>query len=95
MTSDGTSLYWNEQNQHTVRQVIIQSASASTLAAVRGCPGSADGTGADATQDWSGNCSDPALNGLPRIDTPMGGIAFHFPSQSIFLLESGRLRRIE
>jgi cysteine-rich repeat protein len=95
VTSDGTSVYWAEQNQYTVRQVEIQPAQSSTLIGVRGCAGSADGTGADASQDWSGSCNDPALNGLPNIDTSLGGIVFHFPSQSIFLLEGGRLRRIE
>jgi hypothetical protein len=95
VTSDGTSVYWAEQNLYTVRQVEIQSAQASTLIGVRGCAGSTDGTGADATQDWSGNCNAPALSGLPSIDTSLGGIAFHYPSQSIFLLEGSRLRRIE
>jgi cysteine-rich repeat protein len=95
ITSDGTSLYWAEQVESTVRQVVIKTAEVSTLVGVRGCAGTADGTGADASQDWSGNCSAAALSGLPQITTPFGGIAFHYPSQAIFLLESGRLRLIE
>jgi hypothetical protein len=94
VTSDGTSLYFNEQNANTVRQVVLSSTDTSTLVGVRGCAGSADGIGGDGTQDWSAACgSAPA--GLATLTTPMGGIVYHFPSRSLFLVESGRLRRIE
>jgi hypothetical protein len=95
LTSDGTSLYWTEQTAHTVRQVVIGTREASTLVGVRGCNGSADGVGGDGSRDWAGACSDPQVVALPQLDTPMGGLVYHYPSRSLFLLESGRLRRVE
>jgi cysteine-rich repeat protein len=96
ITSDGTSIYWNEQTMHTTRQIIIDTLDASTMIAIRGCPGSRDGVGGDGSQDWSVPGCGTAASTLPMIDTPMGGIVYHFPSKSIFLLEGGgRLRRIE
>jgi len=95
IASDGTSLYWNEQTVSTVRQVIIGTLETSTMVGVRGCPGSQDGVGGDGTQDWSAVGCGTAPSGLARVDTPMGAIAFHFPSMSVFIIESGRLRQIE
>jgi cysteine-rich repeat protein len=95
ITSDGTSLYWNEQTVHTVRQMIINTLDTSTMVGIRGCAGSRDGVGGDGTQDWNvpGCATAPAA--LPQIDTPMGGILYHFPSKSILLVEGGRLRWIQ
>ncbi|MBN2493739.1 MAG: DUF4215 domain-containing protein [Deltaproteobacteria bacterium] len=95
LTSDGTSIYVNEQLAHTVRQVLIQSLDTSTLVGVRGCPGSRDGVGGDGSQDWSVAGCGTAPAGLVLLDTPMAGLAYHFPSRSIFLVESNNLRRIE
>ncbi|MEW5743573.1 MAG: DUF4215 domain-containing protein, partial [Myxococcota bacterium] len=60
MTSDGTSLYWVEFNQHTVRQAVFATASATTLAGQHcdGGPctgGYAEGVGTQARFDgpWS------------------------------------------
>src|SRR5690606_36442723 len=94
VASDGTSVYFTEQNAHTVRQVVIQTTDTSTLAGVRGCNGGQNGTGGNGTQDWAGMCNQAGM-GLPRFDTPFGAIAFHYPSRSILLIENGRLRRIE
>jgi cysteine-rich repeat protein len=95
IASDGTSLYWGEQTVSTIRQVIIDTLETSTLVGVRGCPGSRDGVGGDGTQDWSVPGCGTAPSGLAQIDTPMGGIAFYYPSMFIFIVESGRLRLIE
>jgi len=95
LTSDGTSLYWCEQTAHTIRQVVIDTTEASTLVGVRGCSGSRDGVGGDGTTDWSGSCSSGSTATMPLFDRPMGAIVYHFPRNSIFLLESGRLRRIQ
>jgi hypothetical protein len=95
ITSDGTSLYRGEQTMHTLRQIIIDTLDASTMIAIRGCPGSRDGEGGDGSQDWSVPGCTSAAATLPQIDTPMGGLVYHFASESIFLLEGGRLRRIE
>ena len=94
LTSDGTSLYWNEQDLNTLRQLVIGSLEASTLAGVRGCVGSRDGVGGDGSQSWSGACGDP-LASLPLLTMPMGGLVNHFPSRSLLLLEGGRLRQIQ
>jgi len=95
ITSDGTSLYWGEQTASTVRQLIIDTLETSTMVGVRGCPGPRDGVGGDGTQDWSVPGCGTAPSGLAEVDTPMGAIVFHFPSASIFIVESGRLRQIE
>ena len=95
MTSDGTSIYWAEQNAYTVRQLIISNNETSTMAGVRGCNGTTDGVGGDGSQDWSGNCG-AAPNGYATMETVFGPIAFHYPTQSIFTIDtSDRLRRIE
>jgi hypothetical protein len=95
--SDGTSLYWAEQNASTVRQLLLSTGEATTLIGVRGCPGSQDGVGGDGTQDWGAGpgCSAPAVSGMAQIQAPFGAMAFHYRSRSILLLEQGRLRRIE
>jgi cysteine-rich repeat protein len=97
VASDGTSLYWSEQTAHTVRQVTLQSPTASTLIGVRGCPGARDGVGGDASRDWSaapGGCAS-APSTTAQINNPFGGLAFHFPSRSLLLIENRNLRRIE
>lgn len=45
LCSDGTSIYWVEFNQHTVRQGVLATASVSTMAGTAGSSGSADGVG--------------------------------------------------
>ncbi|MBN2497909.1 MAG: DUF4215 domain-containing protein [Deltaproteobacteria bacterium] len=92
--SDGSSIYFNEQYAHTVRQLVIQSLETSTLIGVRGCPGSRDGTGGDGSQDWSADCT-LAPSTAAQIDSPLDGLAYHFPSRSLLLVEGGRLRQIE
>jgi hypothetical protein len=48
ITSDGTSVYWVEFNQHVVRQAVVASLDVSTLAGAAGMPGYVEGTGAAA-----------------------------------------------
>lgn len=88
IVSDGTNLYWGEQTSHTVRQLSILGGDASTLVGARGCAGTADGIGGDGTQNWSATCGAPAIAALPRLDTPLGAMAYHYPSKSIFLLHT-------
>jgi hypothetical protein len=95
ITSDGTSVYWGEQTAHTIRQMIIDTLETSTMVGVRGCPGPQDGVGGDGTRDWSVPGCTTAPSTLARIDTPLGGIVYHFPSSSIFIIENGHLRWIE
>ena len=88
MTSDGTSLYWVEFNEHTVRQAILVSREVSTLVgvpcsadcSVSSCPGShADGVGTAAA-----------------FSNPFD-IVFHYPSNSLFVVDSANyvIRRIQ
>jgi cysteine-rich repeat protein len=105
ITSDGTSVYWVEFNAHAVRQAIIATQSVSTLAGVvTQCPATAC-TGSDVCS--SGVCLPPS-SGAPvgggwvdatgttaEFFAPWG-IAFHFPSRSLFITDTvnHRIRRI-
>jgi cysteine-rich repeat protein len=78
MSSDGTSIYFSEFNQHTVRQGVIATQSVTTnigqhCGGAQNCNGGyAEGTGTAGTQ----------LNG------PVG-LAFHYPSNTMFVCDSG------
>ena len=75
---DGTSLYFTEFNQHTIRQGILATQEVSTMIGTQGAAGYQEGTGNGAM-----------LNG------PFS-IVYHFPSASLFVLDSGNyvIRRI-
>ncbi|MFH1436313.1 MAG: hypothetical protein ABIJ56_11400 [Pseudomonadota bacterium] len=85
MTSDGTSLYWAEQEQNTIRQGIFFNADVSTMigshcGGTNPCPGGyREGTGTSAL-----------------LDTPYD-VIYHHRTQSLFVLDSGNylIRRIE
>jgi cysteine-rich repeat protein len=79
MTSDGTSIYWVEFNQHTLRQGVIATQQVSTMIGRAGSNGYVEGTGNAA-----------------RMASPFS-VTFHWPSGSLFLLDSGnqRIRRIQ
>lgn len=90
MTSDGTSIYWVEFDAHTIRQGIVASQSVSTMI----------GTPPACAADCS--CGGPTAGGYLEaigaaavLDNPFG-IAYHFPSKSLFFVDSGNavLRRI-
>ncbi len=84
MTSDGTSLYFNEFNQHTVRQVVLATRSVTTMVGMH-CGGAA-------------TCAGGLVEGVgtaARLNGPWS-IAFHYPSNSLFVNDSGNflIRRI-
>ncbi len=85
LTSDGTSLYWTEGEHHTIRQAVLDTREASTL------------LGTACAMCSSPLCSDcsgcPGSHALgvgqnARLNTPVD-IAFHFPSNSLFVLDGG------
>ena len=85
MTTDGTSVYWVEFNQHTMRQGIAANGAVST----------------NLGQDCGGNagCNGGFADGVGTaalVDGPFA-LAFHYPSNSIFLLEAGNfvIRRVQ
>lgn len=84
LTFDGTSVYWVEVGQHTVRQIVLPTGQVTTLAGSHcgGAPcsgGYAEGVGVSA-----------------RFNQPTDMI-FHFPSRSLFVFDAGNalLRRIQ
>ncbi|GMU63168.1 MAG: hypothetical protein AMXMBFR34_49310 [Myxococcaceae bacterium] len=83
MTSDGTSLYWVEFNQQTVRQAVFATASATTLAGQH-CDG--------------GPCTGGYAEGVGTQAqfTGLWSITWHPPSGSLFVNDSGNrvIRRI-
>jgi hypothetical protein len=85
MTSDGTSIYFTEFNQHTIRQGVLATASITTLVGMH-CNGAM-------------NCVGNYLEGVgtaARLDGPFD-IVFHYPSNSLFFLDGGNnvIRRIQ
>ncbi len=89
MTSDGTSIYWASQNEMTIRQGILASQEVSTLVGQH-CSGASCP---------NGSCSTGYNEGVgiaALFDTPFG-IAFHFPTNALFVLDSGNnvIRRVE
>jgi cysteine-rich repeat protein len=85
MTSDGSSIYWVEFNQHAVRQGILTTADVSTLAGTH-CGGAMPCAGG-----YADGVGTAALFNLPF------SLAFHYPSRSLFVHDSGNsvLRRIQ
>jgi hypothetical protein len=76
MTSDGTSVYWVEFNQHTIRQGILANQRVSTLA----------GTHCGGTDPCAGGyASDVGTAAL--FDGPFA-IVFHYPSNSLYVVDS-------
>jgi hypothetical protein len=52
ITTDGTNLYVTEEDNYTIRKIVIATTAVSTLAGSAGSFGSADGTGSTARFDW-------------------------------------------
>ncbi len=92
LTSDGTSVYFVEFNAHTVRQGVIATRSVTTLL----------GTPAACTLDCSCGATPPpggyaeGTGAAAQFYNPFS-LAFHFPSNSLFLVDSGNavIRRIQ
>lgn len=78
MTSDGTSIYFSEFNQHTIRQGVIATASVSTNVGQH-CDGGANCSGG--YQEGTGTAN-------TQLDSPVG-LAFHHPSNTLFVCDSG------
>ncbi|PRP96109.1 DUF4215 domain-containing protein [Enhygromyxa salina] len=85
MTSDGTSIYFTEFDQHTIRQGVLASGSITTLVgqhcdgAMNCPPGYAEGVGTQA-----------------RLGSPFD-VVFHYPSNSLFFFDGANnvVRRVQ
>jgi cysteine-rich repeat protein len=77
MTSDGTSIYFSEFNQHTVRQGVIATTEVSTNIGQHCNGGPCNG----GYQEGQGVAN-------TQLDSPVG-LAFHFPSNTVFVCDSG------
>jgi hypothetical protein len=85
MASDGTSIYFTEFNQHTVRQGVLATQSVTTNIGQH-CNGQM-------------NCMGGYTEGVgtaARLNGPFG-LNYHFPSKSLFVLDSTNrvIRRIQ
>jgi cysteine-rich repeat protein len=85
MCADGTSVYWVEFNQHTIRQGVAATQSVTTLVGTH-CNG-----GANCVGGYNEGVGTAAL-----FDGPFG-LAFHWPSNSIFAIDAANsvIRRIQ
>jgi hypothetical protein len=97
ITSDGTSLYIMEQHHGTVRQLNLTDNSMTTFVGSQLCntnPAPADGTGA-----LTGTASCPAVGSIATVpifnQNANGALSFHFPTQSIYVVDVDTLRRVE
>lgn len=99
ITSDGTSLYFGEQNENTIRQVELASATTSTFVGVRGCAGPLNLTGVsggDGSQSWAGNCNAGPVAGKPQFAVGSVSMSFDYATKAIYAVATGnRLLRIE
>jgi cysteine-rich repeat protein len=92
MTSDGTSIYWVEFNAHTIRQGVVATKQIGTFS----------GTPFPCSIDCSCGAMPPAGTYAEGVGAAAGWngpweIAFHWPSNSFFVVDSGNLviRRIQ
>lgn len=88
MATDGTSIYFSEFNEHTVRQGVLATGSITTLIGQH-CDGAS----------CTGACAGGNANGVgvaADIDSPWG-LAFHGPTGALFVSDGGNfvIRRIE
>ena len=99
ITSDGTSLYFGEQNENTIRQIVLGTATTSTFVGVRGCAGPANlagMTGGDGSQSWAGNCTAGAVANKPQFAVGPVSLTFDYATSAIYAVATGnRLLRIE
>ena len=77
MSSDGTSIYFSEFNQHTVRQGVIATQSISTNIGQH-CNG----------QNCQGGYQEGTGTANTQLQSPVG-LAFHYPSNTMFVCDSG------
>lgn len=85
MASDGTSIYWAEFNQHTIRQGILTSGDVSTLL----------GQHCNGAMMCAGGYTE-GVGSMARLNGPFG-LAWHHPTNSLFVLDSANrvIRRIQ
>jgi cysteine-rich repeat protein len=100
ITSDGTNVFFGEQDENTIRQVDPLASTVETLVGVRGCAGPANLTGSasggDGTQDWSGACGNAMVSAKPQFSTGIVGMTYHFATRSIYMVNANKdLLRIE
>lgn len=99
ITSDGTSLYFGEQDENTVRQIVVGTATTSTFVGVRGCAGPANlagMSGGDGSQSWTGNCNAGAVAGKPQFAVGAISLSFDYGTKAIYAVATGnRLLRFE
>lgn len=83
ITADGSSIYFCEFNAHTIRQGLLATGAITTLAGV-----------ADTTGGSTGGYVE-GVGTAAQFSNPFS-IAFHFPSSSLFVVDSGNsvIRRI-
>jgi hypothetical protein len=108
ITSDGTSVYFAEQNYATIRQLELSTSVTTTFVGAMGCAANdtgrtpRDGLGADTTALWcraaGGNMNPPAS--VPIFNSMLGAITFNYAHGSVFLVDGdqasgGMLRRIQ
>jgi sugar lactone lactonase YvrE len=86
LTTDGTSVYICEYNKQTVRQVVESTAAVTTMM----------GTPCDFGVNNCNGAHTDAVGSAAAFNGPMG-IAFHYPSNSLFIFDSNNsvIRRIQ
>jgi cysteine-rich repeat protein len=92
MTSDGTSIYWVEFNAHTIRQAPVATADVTTFAGTVPNPCILTcSCGSPPAGSYAEGVGTAAL-----FDNPWN-IAFHYPSQSLFVTDSANnvIRRLQ
>jgi cysteine-rich repeat protein len=84
MTSDGTSIYWTEFNQHTIRQGILATQAVSTLV----------GTHCGGVMPCTGGYNE-GIGTAALFDGPFS-IVFHYPTNSLYVHDGANyvIRRI-
>ncbi len=100
IVSDGTSVYFGEQNDNTIRQVELSLVTTSTFVGVRGCAGPANlsaDIGGDGTMDWGGSCGSSAtVMNKPQFPVGIAGMTFDYGTNAIYAVVSGgRLLKLE
>jgi hypothetical protein len=78
MSSDGTSIYFSEFNQHTVRQGVIATTSITTNI----------GQHCNGQQNCQGGYQEGTGTANTQLDSPVG-LTFHYASNTLFVCDSG------
>ncbi|MBW2277555.1 MAG: hypothetical protein JRF63_08695, partial [Deltaproteobacteria bacterium] len=100
IVSDGTSVYFGEQNSNTIRQVVLSTVETSTFVGIRGCGGPANlngGVGGDGSTDWGGQCGTNAtVMNKPQFAAGIANMTFDYNTHAIYAVVSGgRLLKLE